>query len=408
MDRDSLRNTITFIVLSVIILIAYQTFVLGPQAAKRAAEQRAHAAATPAQTLTGPAANGFLTPAQALAGSPRIRIDTPKLSGSIALAGARFDDLSLNSTTTTRSIRSRRRPAVASLRRRERLLCGLPVGRLRWKTRARPAGQNTPWTAPAGRGADAGDAAGADLRQWPGPCVHADDLDRPRTTCSPSPTGDQHRRATGVAGAHGPRRAGRHARRLPHRRRQGAPELDPGARGRHRRHRRQAAKPELHLCVRPAVLQRLEEGPADRADQRRRLAGGHRRSTGWRRWSLRRASRRTRASPCNRRRTGPTSTRPRSPARRRPSRPARSATRTTRFFAGPKIVPLLQDYQKTYGIPRFDQAVDWGVYWFFTRPIFLALEFFNGYLGNIGLCDPGADRRDPARCSSRSPTRATS
>ena len=49
MDRDSLRNTITFIVLAVIILIAYQTFVLGPQAARRAAEQRAAAAHVQAQ-----------------------------------------------------------------------------------------------------------------------------------------------------------------------------------------------------------------------------------------------------------------------------------------------------------------------------------------------------------------------
>jgi YidC/Oxa1 family membrane protein insertase len=54
-------------------------------------------------------------------------------------------------------------------------------------------------------------------------------------------------------------------------------------------------------------------------------------------------------------------------------------------FAGAKIVSLLHDYEERLGIPRFDYAVDWGYFWFLTRPIFLALDWLNGLLGNFGL-----------------------
>jgi len=58
---------------------------------------------------------------------------------------------------------------------------------------------------------------------------------------------------------------------------------------------------------------------------------------------------------------------------------------TQHLFAGAKIVPMLQDYQKSLGIVRFDQAVDWGNFWFFTRPIFTVLEFFYHQVGNVGV-----------------------
>ena len=41
---------------------------------------------------------------------------------------------------------------------------------------------------------------------------------------------------------------------------------------------------------------------------------------------------------------------------------------------GAKKVSMLQDYQKTLDMPRFDHAVDWGQLWFLTRPIFWLLE----------------------------------
>jgi YidC/Oxa1 family membrane protein insertase len=54
-------------------------------------------------------------------------------------------------------------------------------------------------------------------------------------------------------------------------------------------------------------------------------------------------------------------------------------------FAGAKIVSLLQDYEARLHIPRFDYAVDWGYFWFLTRPIFAAIDWLNGILGNFGL-----------------------
>ena len=46
---------------------------------------------------------------------------------------------------------------------------------------------------------------------------------------------------------------------------------------------------------------------------------------------------------------------------------------TQRLFAGAKQVELLQTYQRELSIPRFDDAVDWGNFWFLTRPFFLWL-----------------------------------
>jgi YidC/Oxa1 family membrane protein insertase len=54
-------------------------------------------------------------------------------------------------------------------------------------------------------------------------------------------------------------------------------------------------------------------------------------------------------------------------------------------FAGAKIVSLLQDYESRLHIPRFDYAVDWGYFWFLTRPIFTAIDWLYGVLGNFGL-----------------------
>ena len=65
--------------------------------------------------------------------------------------------------------------------------------------------------------------------------------------------------------------------------------------------------------------------------------------------------------------------------------PGASLSETRRLFAGAKTVPVLRDYQKSLGIARFDAAVDWGNFWFFTRPIFAVLEFFHQHVGNVGI-----------------------
>ena len=79
--------------------------------------------------------------------------------------------------------------------------------------------------------------------------------------------------------------------------------------------------------------------------------------------------------------------------------PGQSASQTTRLFAGAKTVPLLRKYE--YGgqdvvwwkfwdrpvsvIKDLDKAVDWGMFSVFTRPIFNILEFFFKLVGNFGV-----------------------
>ncbi|MFN5615792.1 MAG: membrane protein insertase YidC, partial [Brevundimonas sp.] len=65
--------------------------------------------------------------------------------------------------------------------------------------------------------------------------------------------------------------------------------------------------------------------------------------------------------------------------------PGRQVTETQRLFAGAKRNEILSAYEDSLDLPRFIYAIDWGMFWFLTRPIFLTVEFFFGILGNFGL-----------------------
>ena len=58
---------------------------------------------------------------------------------------------------------------------------------------------------------------------------------------------------------------------------------------------------------------------------------------------------------------------------------------TDRLFAGAKEVQLINEYDEEFEIVRFDLVIDWGWYPFLTKPIFIALDYFNRWLGNFGL-----------------------
>ncbi len=65
--------------------------------------------------------------------------------------------------------------------------------------------------------------------------------------------------------------------------------------------------------------------------------------------------------------------------------PGQSITVEQKLFTGAKQYKVLQAYQENLGISRFDMAIDWGIFWFLTRPYFNALDFFYGLVGNFGI-----------------------
>jgi YidC/Oxa1 family membrane protein insertase len=111
------RNTILAVILSGLVLLGWQYFFNIPQMEKQRAAQLAQSqmakpaqdagntaapqtGAAPSPSANAPAANQPSSAAPvsrdtAIAAAPRVKIETPSLSGSISLRGARIDDLSL-------------------------------------------------------------------------------------------------------------------------------------------------------------------------------------------------------------------------------------------------------------------------------------------------------------------------
>jgi len=65
--------------------------------------------------------------------------------------------------------------------------------------------------------------------------------------------------------------------------------------------------------------------------------------------------------------------------------PGAQSTFATRSFAGAKEVNLLDTYSRRYGIVDFDKAVDFGWFYFLTKPFFHILHFLGTTLGNFGV-----------------------
>ena len=65
--------------------------------------------------------------------------------------------------------------------------------------------------------------------------------------------------------------------------------------------------------------------------------------------------------------------------------PGGTVNTTDRIFAGAKEVKLLDRYESEFGIPHFDRAIDFGLFYWITKPIFLFLDFIYSVIGNFGI-----------------------
>jgi YidC/Oxa1 family membrane protein insertase len=65
--------------------------------------------------------------------------------------------------------------------------------------------------------------------------------------------------------------------------------------------------------------------------------------------------------------------------------PDASVSAQTRLFAGAKEVALVERYERDLDVKRFDLLIDWGWFYFITKPLFKVMDYFYKLLGNFGL-----------------------
>lgn len=69
--------------------------------------------------------------------------------------------------------------------------------------------------------------------------------------------------------------------------------------------------------------------------------------------------------------------------------PGQTASTTSHLFAGAKEMQLLKDVRDQLSAPLFDRALAWGWFWFLAQPIFTLLQWLYGLFGNYALAIVG-------------------
>lgn len=382
---DNTRNLIIAMALCLAILLGWEYFVTGPQRERLAAEQAAIEAQAPAPSQpsapqTGEAApTAPMTREAAIGAAPRVPIAGDWVAGSLNLQGARFDDLLLSQYRQT-------------LESDEPVRLLSPLGAAHhmdaffgWEPADNGEGVDagTVWTAPAG------------ARLAP---------DSPLTLTATTADGLQIQRTIAIDARYGftvtdvVRNAGATPRQIaPYGvvRRTGLPEdfvpnqiVHQGMLG--------FLGPENDKTLRETRYQKAQEHARDKLrgrtlDDERILAepslGGWLGLSDhyWLTALLPPQTEQIQAFYDSRPENGDTNFRTFYRGETRTLAPGASVTFEQRLYAGAKRVEVLQAYERDFGVPEFDRAVDWGFLWFLTRPFFWLLDTFGGWLGNFGL-----------------------
>ena len=369
MPDNTNRNTIIFAICAAILLLAYQTLIMGPQTKQRAAELKARETA---QTVSTGGAKGVAAPgaasaptnlsrSEAIAASPRISVDTPALQGSVALKGARIDDLFLKTYRETVDPKS---PAVELLR---------PEGaqhawfaEFGWIAANLPGlpDNRTLWTVSQGDQLSPGKPLVLTYANGQGLAftrkIEVDDKFMFTVTDTVANTTAGTVTMTPYASVQ----------------RQGAPPVT--ASNAH----------EGGVGVMDGTLQLEKYKDLKKAGEKDYSAKG-----GWlgitdKYWLAAIIPDQTEAVHATLRVTpsaGVDVYEANFVGQPRVVAAGREISHVSRLFAGAKTVPVLKTYEASLGIPRFVDAVDWGMLYFITKPIFWILEKFHGLVGNFGL-----------------------
>jgi YidC/Oxa1 family membrane protein insertase len=65
--------------------------------------------------------------------------------------------------------------------------------------------------------------------------------------------------------------------------------------------------------------------------------------------------------------------------------PGATGSANARLFAGAKEVAIVDGYDQQLKLNKFDRLIDWGYFYFITKPLFLALDWLFRYFGNFGV-----------------------
>ena len=67
------------------------------------------------------------------------------------------------------------------------------------------------------------------------------------------------------------------------------------------------------------------------------------------------------------------------------SKPEQTISNDIKIFVAAKEVDVIDGYAESEGINKFDLAIDWGWFYFFTKPLFFILDYFFKITGNFGI-----------------------